>query len=293
MRQDFVHVVAGAEAVSWSLGEALGDEIFTGCGHIYVVFDWVWEEYLAALYVVVHFGVVSASSVKRSKAHDHLVDEDAKRPPVNCICVSFIIQHLRGKILRRAAKRGCQLVRPQLFRHSKISHAYIAILLHQDVLRLQISIQNLFGMQMPQRHRHLSSIKPCSILKNPLIPGLLQMAKQLTSYHISHHKEYSHVSLKYILSSNQEWMIAFFQYLLLHLGRFDHVCVEYDIFSYSLHGVDFLVFLATDEIYFAESAGADSFQRFEVLEHWLVEEYGGKTEGSVRLAGVTSVEEIV
>ena len=40
-------------------------------------------------------------------AHNHLVDQDAQRPPINRVVVAIAPQHFRGKILSRATEGVC------------------------------------------------------------------------------------------------------------------------------------------------------------------------------------------
>lgn len=56
---------------------------------------------------VVHLMLVTVEEGRDT--HDHLIDEDAERPPVHRVVVTVADQHLRGKILCRAAERVGQL----------------------------------------------------------------------------------------------------------------------------------------------------------------------------------------
>lgn len=63
---------------------------------------WVWEIDLALLDEVVHLVLVAVE--ERGDAHDHLVNQDTKRPPVHGVVVSVTNQHLGRKVLGSAAE---------------------------------------------------------------------------------------------------------------------------------------------------------------------------------------------
>lgn len=63
---------------------------------------WVWEIDLALLNEVVHLVLVAVE--ERGDAHDHLVNQDTKRPPVDGVVVAVTNQHLWRKVFSSAAE---------------------------------------------------------------------------------------------------------------------------------------------------------------------------------------------
>ena len=66
---------------------------------------WVWEVNFAFFDEVVHLVLILVE--EGWDAHNHLVDQDAQRPPINRVVVAVTPQHFRGKILSRATEGVC------------------------------------------------------------------------------------------------------------------------------------------------------------------------------------------
>jgi len=66
------------------------------------VFYWVWEIDLALLDEVVHLVLVAVE--EWGDAHDHLVNQDAKRPPVYGVVMAVTNQHLGSEVLGSTAE---------------------------------------------------------------------------------------------------------------------------------------------------------------------------------------------
>ena len=68
--------------------------------------------------------------------------------------------HLRREILRRATERiRLAAVRGDDFCETKICQHNVTVLVQQNVLRLQVSVDYLTVVQIPKRQRNLCSIE--------------------------------------------------------------------------------------------------------------------------------------
>ena len=98
-----------------------------------------WELYLAFedLLVDGHRIIV----VEWVDTGDHLVSEDAERPPVNWLAVPFVEEHLGGEVLGRAAKS----IRARLavLGKAEIGQAQIALVVDENVLWLQVAVNDV------------------------------------------------------------------------------------------------------------------------------------------------------
>lgn len=66
----------------------------------------VWEVYLALFNEVIHLVLVFVEEWRNT--YDHLVNKDAKCPPINRVIVSISDQHFWRKILSCATERVCE-----------------------------------------------------------------------------------------------------------------------------------------------------------------------------------------
>jgi hypothetical protein len=86
---------------------------------------------------------------ERGNTDNHLVDEDAKRPPVDCVVMPISNKHLGCKILGRPAERVGQLTS---FLHelgkSEISHQQVPVVANQNIFWFQITVQNVLTVEM-------------------------------------------------------------------------------------------------------------------------------------------------
>ena len=101
VRQNLVNAI-GTETLRSVLVEQLHDEVLRLSRHSNSVADRVREAHRALSNQEVHSVLVSME--KWWNAHDHLEDEDAKRPPVHSEVVAVANQHLRCQVLRSAAE---------------------------------------------------------------------------------------------------------------------------------------------------------------------------------------------
>lgn len=80
----------------------------------------------------------SVLAAKGGKTGDHLVDDAAEAPPVDCSVVALLFDNLGSQVFRGAADRHCFLIlKVEGPGQSKICKFYVACLIKQHILRLQ------------------------------------------------------------------------------------------------------------------------------------------------------------
>lgn len=84
--------------------------------------------------------------VERIDASQHLVRENAQRPPVDWLTVALVEEHLGRQVLRRPAQ--CVSARLTVLGETEICELQVALLVNQDVFRLQISVDDVQRVQI-------------------------------------------------------------------------------------------------------------------------------------------------
>jgi hypothetical protein len=242
----------------------LRDEVFAFVTHGDLVSLWVWEVDGLLPDELVHLQVVIAASVEGREADDHFVGQDAESPPVDGEAVTLLIEDLGSQVLGSAAEGvGLGVVLEDLG-EAEVSETDVAVFVHEDVLWLQVSVDDVLLVQMPDGQSHLGRVELGSVLVKPR--AISQMHKQLTSPHEPHHKEYLLVRLEHVVHSHQEGMVGLQQYLLLQLGAL-HLVVVYDhILTQRLHCIHLLRSLLFHEENLPKATSTYNLPNDEILE---------------------------
>ena len=112
------------------------DEVFAVLRHHDVVALWVREVHRLLLDQLVHFRIILCARVERREPYNHLVSQNAQRPPVHRERVPALHQNLRSQVVRRPAERERLRISFQHLRQSEVSKANISVFVHQYILRL-------------------------------------------------------------------------------------------------------------------------------------------------------------
>ena len=72
--------------------------------------------------------------------------------------MTFVKQHFRGQILWCAAKRVC--ARLAILGETEVCQFQITLFIDQNVLRFQISVDDVEGVEIFKHETDLSSVKP-------------------------------------------------------------------------------------------------------------------------------------
>ena len=79
----------------------------------------------------------------------HLIEENAKSPPVHAEAMTLLFNDLRCKVLRGAAETESLIARCHELAESKISQVDVTILINEDIFWFEISVHNAVLMQIP------------------------------------------------------------------------------------------------------------------------------------------------
>ena len=162
-----VEVLLAPESTGGVAIQQFSDYVLKILTHEYLMLHRVWEhnssgsnENAQLVMTFIHEGW---------SACGHLIQQNSKRPPVNGKAVAFHIEYLRGQILCGSAERESlvSLVLKELCK-AKIGQTHIAILVHEDVFWLQVPVNYVLLVQIPQSKHNLSSDELDSLLLEPL-----------------------------------------------------------------------------------------------------------------------------
>ena len=84
----------------------------------------------------------------------------------------------------------------------------VAIFTHQDVLRFEVTVHDLFRVKIAQSHGDLHRIEASSILGEPLC--YMQMPGELATPHELHDKVDPQIILEHVIEPNEEWVVYSF-----------------------------------------------------------------------------------
>lgn len=96
--------------------------------------------------------------LKRWVAGVHLIDQNPERPPVHWAAVTFVEQDFRGNVLRSTT--DCVGTFSHDLGKTEVNHFQVAVPSDHNVLGLQVSVANVFGVQVLENQDHLRSIEP-------------------------------------------------------------------------------------------------------------------------------------
>ena len=94
---------------------------------------------------------------KRRLAGEHLIHQDAKRPPVDALSVALIQKHLWRDVLGRAAQRIS--LEDYLLRKAKIRNFHKAVAVEKKIFGLQIAVDDIFFVQVLKDERYRGGVK--------------------------------------------------------------------------------------------------------------------------------------
>ena len=106
------------------------------------------EVHCLLLYKLVHLAVSLAASVEGREADDHFVGQDSEGPPVDGETVTALNKNLRSQIVRRSTEGKGLGVTFEHLGQTEIGQTDVAVLVHQDVLGLQITVDDVLLVQV-------------------------------------------------------------------------------------------------------------------------------------------------
>jgi len=117
--------------------------------------------------------------VERRDADQQLEEQYTQAVEVEAIVVACLQEHLRAHILRRTAEgvRALGIVEP--LAQAEVAEADMALVVEEDVLRLDVAVDYPLRVNMPQCEAQLSQVEPCLGLRE--LTFLPQVKEQLAS----------------------------------------------------------------------------------------------------------------
>lgn len=138
--------------------------------------------------------------------------------------MTFLVQDLGSEILWSAAEgEGLGIVRENLG-ETEICQANVAVLVHEDVLRLQVTIDDVLFVQMANSNGDLGSVELGTFFGET--GRISQMHEQFSSSNETHDEEYLRLSLEDVVHSNEKRMIRLHKDLLLELCALHLIVVQ-------------------------------------------------------------------
>ena len=213
---------------------------------------------------LVHLGVTRLARVEWRESNNHFVGQDAEGPPVDGVRVADLLQDFRSEILRSTAEGVRLLVLSQNLGEAEIGKQKIAILVQQNILRLEIPINNLLLVEVAEGQGDAQTVELGSLLRE--LSRLSKMHKQLAASDKLHDEEDLEVGLEDELHAHEERMVGLLQNIFLKHGRLNLIVVQNDIFSERLHCKHCLGVLLLHQEHFSETALANNLLDFERVQ---------------------------
>ena len=197
--------------------------------------------------------------VEWREADDHLVSENTEGPPIDRETMAQLVNDFGRQILRRTAERLRLLVALENLGETEVGQRDVAILTHEDVLRLQITIDNLLLMQMAKGESHGQRVELGPLLGE--LTRLAQVHEQLATTHKLHDEVDSRVRLEDEFHADEERMISLLQNLLLEHRGLNLIELKDGVLTQGLHSVQILrVSLLAQEDLAEATLSNDSFE---------------------------------
>ena len=198
-------------------------------------------------------------------ANYHLVNEDSKCPPVERLVVAGPLNHLGRQVLGGAAERVRFHIVGLLhdLSKTKVCQHDVAVVVNENVLRLQIPVDNVRLVQVAEGKGDLCSVKLCLFLREALL--FRQVFEQFATLHELHDKVDAVGLLKDVVHTDDERMVHLVQNQLLNLERLDRLVLYYDVLPDCLHSVVLAADLAANEVNLAKSSLSNHAEQLKVV----------------------------
>lgn len=125
----------------------------------------------------------------------------------------FFLQYFWRQVLGCAAERVSLLVLLQYFRESEICQAHVAVLIEQNILGLEVTVDNFLAVQVAESIGDDGRVELRPVFLE--VASFSKVHEQLTSSDELHYEENLLVSLKHVLHAHKERVIGLHQDFLL------------------------------------------------------------------------------
>lgn len=155
---------------------------------------------------LVHLRIILSSRVEGREPNNHFIGQDTQSPPVHWEGVAALNQDLWGQVVWSTAEGVGLCISFEHFGETEVSEADVSILVHQDVLRFKISINDVFGVQVTQSHGDLQGIELGAALWESSHSS--QVREELSSTDEPHDEEDLLVCLEDIAHAHKEGVVC-------------------------------------------------------------------------------------
>lgn len=114
--------------------------------------------------------------------------------------------HFWSEILRSAAKSLRNLVLSQSLSKTVVNNFQVAIFIHQNIFKLEISVHDALAVEVPNCKRNLGSVKLYNFLTQTLL--CFKNFVELSTFNEGHHKVEPCLRLEEIVHSDKERVIT-------------------------------------------------------------------------------------
>ena len=205
--------------------------------------------------VLVH--LLRLLGVEGTPTATHLEDQDAERPKIHHLGVAVLVQEdLGGQVLGRAAEGVGRVVLGQVrLGETEVAEGDMAVGIQQDILRFEISIDDVVLMQVLQRQDQLGDVEFGPMLVEVTV--LLEVPEELPTRHEVRNEVEVGGGLEGELQAHDEGRVrggrAHEDVAFAH-GMGHLFLLHDDLLGQHLHGVDALRVLFPNLIHLSEGA---------------------------------------
>lgn len=200
--------------------------------------------------------------VEGGHTDEHLVDQDAQRPPVDREIVALVHYHLRGQVLRRAAESLRRLAIRESFGEAVVDDLEVAVLIDEHVFKLEVTVHDSLAVQVADSHRNLHGVKRDNGLGQSL--SCLEHLVELSAADEGHHEVEPSLRLEQIVHAAEERVVTAKQDILLKLRVLDLVVLDENVLADNLDCVLFFVLRALSQENFSERTATKQRDQLEV-----------------------------
>ena len=151
MRHNFYDPCLGPQSILFPFLEALSYEVFAVIGHENIITIEIGKHWFLIHYDFSLFFLIIIFCDKRRKSNNQFISKYSESPPIqreSMPIFSFFVYHFRWHVVSGPTKRIRSASVWQVLCQSKIRKLNITIIVHQNVLRLQVTVNNVMLVQV-------------------------------------------------------------------------------------------------------------------------------------------------
>lgn len=150
------------------------------------------------------------------------------------------------------------------FGKTKVGELNVSLLIHEDVLRFQISVHNLISMEVTQCHKNLSADELDSRLRES--PLLTKMVEDVAASDEFEEEIDSVLVLEHVVQGENEWVFGLLKNISFRFGVENLSFFNQNVLVNPLHRI-FLPILGVDYVeHFSEGTFVKHFLDLKVLQ---------------------------